>query len=51
MTELQVVTFLENNFPKQVELGEGLYLFETQDQDASAIEIQTDIFPSGRNIK
>jgi transposase InsO family protein len=48
--ESRDVTFLENDFPRQSEIGQDLSLFETHDQDASAIQIQPDMLPSGSNL-
>lgn len=47
--ELRDVTFLENKFSKQAEIGQDLSLYETEDQTASAIEPKMDSFPS-KNI-
>ena len=47
--ESRDVTFIDNDFPKQGEIGQDLSLYETTDQTVSAAEVQMDLSGSHFN--
>lgn len=44
--ESRDVTFLDNKFPRQGEIAQDLSFYETENQTASAIELEMNFFPS-----